>query len=142
RVGRRQATQKISRKADLFYFCINEFMPVNKLFFEKSCVDIHALAVFTYDEITKLLDNKECDRSPKAILCNGGGEMAAINHRPRSEYVVCIICERKKDRGMYIYTSFICHECEREIVNTEIGDAEYPFYLNQLKRVTQPRQYL
>ena len=58
----------------------------------------------------------------------GGGEMEK-----------CIVCEQRKDSGIHLYTSFICIECEQEIVNTDIDDPKYKFYLKQLKVIKETR---
>ena len=29
---------------------------------------------------------------------------------------VCVICEEQKDKGIHLYTSFICTKCEQDII--------------------------
>lgn len=45
---------------------------------------------------------------------------------------VCLICENTKKEGIHIMQSFICLECEREIVNTKTSDPKYQFFLYQM----------
>ena len=51
---------------------------------------------------------------------------------------ICVVCEEKKIIGMHLYTSFICAECEKDLINTETDDPKYKFYLQRLKKVTKP----
>ncbi|MEC5272832.1 sigma factor G inhibitor Gin [Caldifermentibacillus hisashii] len=49
----------------------------------------------------------------------------------------CIICEQQKQNGFHLYTSFICIDCEREMVQTDTDHPLYKFYLQQLSKVSQ-----
>jgi len=51
----------------------------------------------------------------------------------------CIICSEQKREGIYLYTSFICTECEREIVQTETNEPGYKYYVEKLKAVNKPK---
>lgn len=51
---------------------------------------------------------------------------------------VCVICDQKKSRGIHLYTSFICTECEQELISTETSSPKYKYYLTKLKKVTTP----
>ena len=53
----------------------------------------------------------------------------------------CVICEDVKMRGIHLYTSFICTDCEHDLIKTETDDPKYKYYLNQLKKVTKPEIY-
>ncbi|WP_324659609.1 sigma factor G inhibitor Gin [Bacillus cereus] len=48
---------------------------------------------------------------------------------------VCIVCETKRKEGIYVYNSLICHECEKDMVNTETDDPKYIYYLKQLRKL-------
>lgn len=50
----------------------------------------------------------------------------------------CVICENVKERGIHLYTSFICIECEKELIKTETNNPKYKHYLKQLRKVTKP----
>lgn len=50
----------------------------------------------------------------------------------------CVICEERKLRGIHLYTSFICTDCEQDLVHTETDHPKYKFFLQQLKKVTTP----
>lgn len=47
----------------------------------------------------------------------------------------CIICETTKREGMFICSQFICVDCEAEMVNTDVQDVKYPFFIRQMKQV-------
>ncbi|KUP04243.1 carnitine--CoA ligase [Bacillus coahuilensis m2-6] len=48
----------------------------------------------------------------------------------------CIICEEIKEEGIHLYTSFICMECERDMVSTETNEISYSYYVTKLRKVT------
>nr|WP_295975407.1 sigma factor G inhibitor Gin [uncultured Bacillus sp.] len=50
----------------------------------------------------------------------------------------CVICGEKKERGIHLYTSFLCMDCERDIILTETNDPKYKDYLKKLKKITTP----
>lgn len=53
----------------------------------------------------------------------------------------CVICEDEKLRGIHLYTSFICTDCEHDLIKTDTDDPKYKYYLHQLKKVTKPEIY-
>ncbi len=64
-----------------------------------------------------------------------------MEHQPIEKLYgeTCVVCERTKSRGIHLYTSFICAECEREMVSTETNDPKYIYYLKQLRKVAAQR---
>ncbi len=50
----------------------------------------------------------------------------------------CVVCEKTKTQGIHLYTSFICSECERDMVSTETNDPRYRYFLKQLRKVAEP----
>lgn len=53
----------------------------------------------------------------------------------------CIVCEKTKKEGIYLYTSFVCRDCEKEIVQTDTSNVKYKHYLQQLKKILKPEIY-
>lgn len=53
----------------------------------------------------------------------------------------CGICEEEKERGIHLYTLFICCECEQNMIHTEPREEKYNYYLQKLKNMNQPRLY-
>lgn len=51
---------------------------------------------------------------------------------------LCVVCEQSKPKGIHLYTSFICTDCEREIIQSDMSDPKYKYYLHQLKKITLP----
>ncbi|MGG3940745.1 sigma factor G inhibitor Gin [Peribacillus psychrosaccharolyticus] len=49
---------------------------------------------------------------------------------------LCVVCDRYKEYGIRLYTSYLCIDCEKEIISTETSDPKYKYYLEQLKKVT------
>ncbi len=47
----------------------------------------------------------------------------------------CIVCNEPKPRGITIFGQFICDRCEQEIVNTEVSDERYRFFIERMKRI-------
>lgn len=44
----------------------------------------------------------------------------------------CLICEEYKSEGIHLFESFICMDCEQEIVNTKTNDPKYRFFVYQM----------
>ncbi|MFS8650952.1 MAG: sigma factor G inhibitor Gin [Caldibacillus sp.] len=55
----------------------------------------------------------------------------------QKEKRICIICEKEKQEGYSILHSFICTECEQQLIQTEPADPHYQFYVKQLKKIEQ-----
>ncbi|MFD1736875.1 sigma factor G inhibitor Gin [Bacillus salitolerans] len=53
----------------------------------------------------------------------------------------CLICEQVKEKGIHLYTSFLCVECEQEIIHTQTSHPNYKFYLQQMRKITKPPIY-
>ncbi|MFE8704234.1 sigma factor G inhibitor Gin [Cytobacillus sp. FJAT-54145] len=53
----------------------------------------------------------------------------------------CVICEQSKSKGIHLYTSFICMDCEKDIVTTNTNDPKYKYFLKQLKKINTPEIY-
>ncbi|GGE84462.1 sigma factor G inhibitor Gin [Priestia taiwanensis] len=51
---------------------------------------------------------------------------------------ICVICECEKSVGIHLYMSFICEECEADILCTDTDNPKYTFFLEQLKKTTTP----
>lgn len=47
----------------------------------------------------------------------------------------CLICGQEKTEGIHILYGFICDDCEAEIVRTDVRDAKYSFFVNQMKQL-------
>lgn len=47
----------------------------------------------------------------------------------------CIVCSEEKEFGIRIFNQFLCTECEREIVQTDVQDEKYAFYIDRMKQI-------
>lgn len=47
----------------------------------------------------------------------------------------CIICGKEAVEGLFIYESFVCHTCEREMVRTNVDDEKYGLFIRKLKKI-------
>ncbi|RIX49303.1 inhibitor of sigma-G Gin [Paenibacillus nanensis] len=49
----------------------------------------------------------------------------------------CVICGNVKGEGegLRIVMGFICGDCEKEMVHTDVKDAKYPFFIHQMKQL-------
>lgn len=47
----------------------------------------------------------------------------------------CIVCTESKASGIRIFSQFICDDCERDIVQTDVQDAKYPLYVDRMKKI-------
>ena len=48
---------------------------------------------------------------------------------------ICVMCGHKEKEGIFLYDSFICDQCEDEMIHTEVEDEKYNFFIQQLKHV-------
>lgn len=53
----------------------------------------------------------------------------------------CVVCEQTKMAGIHLYTSFICTECESIMIKTDTSDPQYKYYVEKLRKVTNPEIY-
>jgi hypothetical protein len=51
---------------------------------------------------------------------------------------ICVVCEQSKPKGIHLYTSFICVECERSLVATPTTDPKYKYYISKLRKINKP----
>jgi hypothetical protein len=58
----------------------------------------------------------------------------AYSHRGET----CVICEDLKPVGIHLYTSFICSDCERDLIKTGTSDPKYKYFLRKLRKITNP----
>ncbi|WP_048828114.1 sigma factor G inhibitor Gin [Bacillus sp. B-jedd] len=70
-------------------------------------------------------------------------EVGGVGVKPVTDVCgeLCVVCEERKMRGIHLYTSFICMECERDMVSTETNDPRYIYFLKRLKKVAVPGIY-
>nr|WP_114746947.1 sigma factor G inhibitor Gin [Falsibacillus pallidus] len=54
---------------------------------------------------------------------------------------VCVVCDERRAKGIHLYTSFICSECEEDMVRTDTRDPKYKYYIDRLKKITTPEIY-
>lgn len=68
-------------------------------------------------------------------------ENVNTNNIEKQKGEICIVCDREKSVGIHLYTSFICVDCEREMISTQTSDPKYQYYLEKLRRVKNPPLY-
>ncbi|MCC2684020.1 MAG: Inhibitor of sigma-G Gin [Paenibacillaceae bacterium] len=51
--------------------------------------------------------------------------------------VSCIVCGQEKpaEEGLFIVSQFVCLSCEAEMVETDVKDVKYPFFIHQLRKL-------
>ncbi|OIJ17685.1 hypothetical protein BKP37_03520 [Anaerobacillus alkalilacustris] len=47
----------------------------------------------------------------------------------------CSVCEQNNENGIHICDIYICENCEREIVNSDVSDEFYRYYLQKLRKL-------
>lgn len=47
----------------------------------------------------------------------------------------CIICGEVTNDGIIVVNQFICILCEQEMVNTDVQDTKYSFFIHQLRQL-------
>jgi len=58
------------------------------------------------------------------------------------EKTKCIICHISTDEGITILDSFLCFDCEQEIVRTEVEDTRYMMYVSKMRDLNLQRYML
>jgi uncharacterized protein (DUF983 family) len=67
----------------------------------------------------------------------GGGEMDTVAVQ-KTTTEKCIVCDEMKLVGIHLFSSFVCSDCEKDMVNTDTSDPKYKYYVDRLKSVTKP----
>jgi hypothetical protein len=49
----------------------------------------------------------------------------------------CIVCDQQKEKGLHLYSQFICKDCETDIIKTDTDDQKYQYYVEKMRKVTQ-----
>ncbi len=57
------------------------------------------------------------------------------NSTEKTERRLCIVCNHEHEDGIEIWGQFICRSCENEMVNTEVGDKKYPYFIRQMRQI-------
>jgi uncharacterized protein (DUF983 family) len=65
-------------------------------------------------------------------MCEGGSKM---DEREPLAHHRCIICEQPKLYGIMICSEFICEDCESEMIQTDVLDEKYPFFIHQMRQI-------
>ncbi len=47
----------------------------------------------------------------------------------------CAVCEKLKTEGIKVFHSFLCEQCEQEMLETDTEDAKYQYYLEKMKNL-------
>lgn len=79
--------------------------------------------------------NMETDKEipAPALPADSGtqGEDAALD--------LCMICDQPRTEGIHICEAFICGDCEREMVETDVSDARYPYFIMRMRQIWHRR---
>lgn len=111
------------------------------MFYKKSLLDIHPNAItnIRYIEGCPDKDNSKFCIQFRDIGKNRCMEVVWLSSLAHNHYQeTCVICENQKQKGIHLYTSFICSDCEEDLIQTETHDPKYKYYLKQLKKITTP----
>ncbi|HWO76076.1 MAG TPA: sigma factor G inhibitor Gin [Bacillus sp. (in: firmicutes)] len=54
---------------------------------------------------------------------------------------LCIICEEEKEHGIHLYTSFLCCECEKQMLTLEPGDPFYQYFIEKMRKIKNIQIY-
>lgn len=53
----------------------------------------------------------------------------------QQEAKTCIVCGEQCKDGLMIWKEFVCRSCENEMVNTDVKDEKYPFFIKQMRQI-------
>lgn len=46
-----------------------------------------------------------------------------------------MVCQKEQTEGITILEKFICNDCERDIVKTDVEDKRYPHYVVRMRQL-------
>lgn len=52
-----------------------------------------------------------------------------------TEPKTCMVCGQTNEEGIRIVAAFICHACETEMVQTEVEDARYAYFVRRMRQL-------
>jgi site-specific DNA-adenine methylase len=47
----------------------------------------------------------------------------------------CMICGQKRENGIHILLAFLCDNCAIEMVQTDVQNVKYPYFVHRMKQV-------
>ncbi|WP_027415740.1 sigma factor G inhibitor Gin [Aneurinibacillus terranovensis] len=47
----------------------------------------------------------------------------------------CIVCGKQGTEGLFIFNSFVCKNCEQEMVATDACDDKYLYFIKQMRQI-------
>ncbi|MCM3762611.1 sigma factor G inhibitor Gin [Alkalihalobacillus oceani] len=51
----------------------------------------------------------------------------------------CVLCKQQKEDGIQLCEVHVCEECEQKLVDVNVDDEVYPFYVVELRRLSLER---
>jgi len=49
----------------------------------------------------------------------------------------CIVCQRRRDSGIWVLGMLICSQCEEKLVESKAADSGYDIYVDRLRVIWQ-----
>lgn len=46
----------------------------------------------------------------------------------------CSICSEETEKGIYLLRVYICHSCEKEMIDTPADDPKYQYFVDQMAK--------
>lgn len=85
--------------------------------------------------ITTLFHEKECTIPTLLNMYKVREDRQGCYQKGCEQMEQCIICEEEKKDGIEVWGQFICHDCEQEMVKTDVGDRRYRFFIHRLRKL-------
>jgi len=63
------------------------------------------------------------------------GDVSVDDAMNTEHEVMCIVCQTAKALGIHVCGQFICIDCERAIVSTDVTDERYFHYIACMKQI-------
>lgn len=58
-----------------------------------------------------------------------------LEQPPSRAQDICMVCGQRKRQGIRVIEQWICQPCETEIVNTEVEEKKYAFFIQRLRKL-------
>jgi hypothetical protein len=52
----------------------------------------------------------------------------------------CVVCSARTEEGIFIFDHFICRPCEAEMVETDVDEQKYAYFIARMRKLWQAEQ--
>ena len=68
------------------------------------------------------------------MMFTGGDGMGTVVNLKNQER--CIICNEPEEKGIKICNQLICEKCQDELIETDVSDEKYQYFIKKLGKIS------